>query len=289
MDAQEPIRLRTNEKKSLKNSVTFRILIITVLALLLLIPSMMVQSLISERQSTSEETTNEVSSKWSYAQTVTGPVLNVPYQVWEKTSEKEGHYEKHTAHFLPENLKTSCELVPELRHRGIFDVVVYTAKIRFSGEFRAPDLSEWTSTPENISWDKVSLDLALSDLRGIENQAFIKFGNDSLYFEPGLNNTDFSEAGVSTKLVAQGAASLNRSFECELTLKGSNNIGFTPLGKLSSVEVSSTWPSPSFNGSFLPDSSVITDKGFVANWQVLHLNRNFPQQWTDGTNKVCAL
>lgn len=31
--------------------------------------------------------------------------------------------------------------------------------------------------------------------------------------------------------------------------------------------------------AFLPDSRNVTDKGFTANWNVLHLNRNYPQVW----------
>ena len=36
---------------------------------------------------------------------------------------------------------------------------------------------------------------------------------------------------------------------------------------------------PSFNGSFLPVKRNIDEKGFSADWEVTHLNRNFPQNW----------
>jgi inner membrane protein len=44
------------------------------------------------------------------------------------------------------------------------------------------------------------------------------------------------------------------------------------------VSLQSTWDSPSFEGSFLPDKREINAKGFTAHWKVLQLNRNYPQQ-----------
>jgi len=44
------------------------------------------------------------------------------------------------------------------------------------------------------------------------------------------------------------------------------------------AKMTSNWPSPSFDGSFLPESSTITKHGFSANWKVSHLNRNFGQR-----------
>lgn len=41
------------------------------------------------------------------------------------------------------------------------------------------------------------------------------------------------------------------------------------------------WNSPGFNGMFLPAERDISETGFTASWQVLELNRNFPQQWQD--------
>ena len=43
--------------------------------------------------------------------------------------------------------------------------------------------------------------------------------------------------------------------------------------------MSSKWDAPSFNGAFLPDDRTIDSTGFTANWEVLHLNRPFPQQF----------
>ena len=62
-------------------SKTIKIVIIGALILLLMIPMFMIENLISERGRTQEEAINEVSEKWSLAQTVTGPYLNIQYPV----------------------------------------------------------------------------------------------------------------------------------------------------------------------------------------------------------------
>lgn len=55
---------------------------------------------------------------------------------------------------------------------------------------------------------------------------------------------------------------------------------FLPLGKTTDVNIQSQWATPSFDGAYLPDSRNISEKGFEAHWNILHLNRNYPQIWT---------
>jgi inner membrane protein len=54
------------------------------------------------------------------------------------------------------------------------------------------------------------------------------------------------------------------------------------------VRITSSWPSPSFNGAFLPATREVTKDGFSANWKILHLNRNYPQFWENARYKVEA-
>ena len=60
-------------------SKTIKVIIIGGLIILLMIPMFMIEDLISERGRTQEEAINEVSEKWSLAQTITGPYLNIQY------------------------------------------------------------------------------------------------------------------------------------------------------------------------------------------------------------------
>jgi inner membrane protein len=46
------------------------------------------------------------------------------------------------------------------------------------------------------------------------------------------------------------------------------------------------WPNPSFDGVFLPTKRDITESGFKAQWNILHYNRPFSQQWIEGDENV---
>jgi len=72
-------------------------------------------------------------------------------------------------------------------------------------------------------------------------------------------------------------------FRIRLNLKGSQGIYFSPVAGNNKVKMSSSWPSPKFEGQFLPDTSTISDKGFEASWTILDINRQITQQWTDVT------
>ena len=63
----------------------------------------------------------------------------------------------------------------------------------------------------------------------------------------------------------------------KIKLKGSQSISFTPLGKVTKVNLKGNWNSPSFDGNYLPEKREITGKDFSAQWKVLNLNRNYSQ------------
>src|SRR4051812_26673537 len=77
-------------------AIGIKAILITILVMLLLIPAAMIMGLISEREHRQNEATEEVSSKWGGMQTITGPVIVIPYVV------KPG--ETAVAMFLPDKL-----------------------------------------------------------------------------------------------------------------------------------------------------------------------------------------
>ena len=72
-------------------------------------------------------------------------------------------------------------------------------------------------------------------------------------------------------------------FHIDLALQGSGSLFFTPVGKITEVNLRSAWGDPSFTGAFLPDQKNISPAGFDAQWKVLNLNRNYPQAWAGDT------
>ncbi len=267
------------------NSITFKAVSIGFLILLLLIPVSMVQDLIRERRYASESVEEEVSSKWGHQQTFTGPILKVPYTyTTQRPVGNKGNTEivevDDYAYFLPEELGISTVMAPEILHRSIYDVVVYQAKMVVRGHFSQPDFSQLNIQPVSVDWDNACLYIGISDMRGVRNKVVVNWNNTLLDAVPGIERSPVLESGVTVKTPLKSAATAAKyTFNCELLLNGSKSLAFTPLGKSTKVETSSTWATPGFDGAFLPDNRNISAEGFAADWSVFNYNRNYPQAW----------
>jgi len=270
---------------SLKNSVGLRLAIIGFLSLVLLIPAALIQGLISEREQRRDNAVFEVSDKWGERQIIAGPILTVPYKNLIKDEKGNLLSVIAYAHFLPENLTINAELFPELRYRGIYEVVLYNAKLQIRGDFLPPNFNQHSIAPENILWKDAFLALGLSDLKGIRDVVKVKWNDEELTANAGVDSKEVLEIGISVKPKVTTAAE-SFAFAIDLDLNGSGEIGFAPVGKETTVKVASQWGNPSFAGEFLPIQRQVQSGQFSAEWKVLHLNRNYPQQWLGSQHKI---
>lgn len=277
-----------------KQSVMIRLITMGIIILLLLIPVSMVENLISERQSRQEEATAEVSAKWGEEQTLTGMVLTVPYKTYARVTEGDNNAAAkwvesiEYAHFLPEALHIEGEITPEIRYRGIYEVIVYNSRMKISGSFLNPNMEEWKMDTGTIMWDDAFLSLGLTDLRSIQENISVDWNGKSCLFNPGVASHDVIESGISTRIPVVHADTGNTRypFSLSLNVNGSSGLHFVPLGKVTTVSLTSPWKTPSFSGAFLPDTRDITANGFSAHWEVLHLNRSYPQQFRGAVEGV---
>ena len=269
----------------LKESVTVKLLFIATLILVLLIPSSLVNNLIDERASRQDEMMRDVSDKWSGSQVIKGPVLIIPYaqQVKETgASNKENTREPiGNLYVLPDNLHIKAGLSTQIRHRGIFDVAVYTSLINVSGNFSKADLSSLSLTPDQLLLNKARIIFSISDLKGLKNNPVIKTNNQTLAAAPVFDNASIFGGGLQVTVDISNTKDGNVPFEYALDLKGSQGLSFVHLGKTTDVEASGSWSSPSFDGRYLPDARTVNKSGFKASWRMLYYNRPFPQQWLD--------
>lgn len=273
--------METKSIQQFMNSYSVKMIIVSGLAILLLIPSFLIQDVIRERIALSEKVKNELYAQWGRKQVVAGPVLNVPFVIQEKSETSQGLVErKGIAHFLPETLKTDASVAPEKRKRGIYEVVVYEGNLKLKGSFIQPDVSQLDIPNAQFNWDAAYFTMGISDMRGIKNLPELVVNGQKCRVDPGVADTDLFQSGITVKA---NSIDLKQSmnFEIELVLNGSEDLSVEALGKTSEVSMKSDWAQPSFSGVFLPANRNVTAKGFTANWQVTHLNRNFPQQWVD--------
>jgi len=272
--------------ESVKNSIISRVFLIGFLILLMLIPFAMVLSLINERESRRNVVVEEINSSWALGQTVTGPVLKIPYRVYIQTAhivdgkkERTIRAEIRTASFLPDLLTVTGEIHPEIRYRGMYTSIVYTADLDIRGDFVYPDFSQWKIPQDEIIWDDARLSFGLTDMRGINKSIEIRWNDTALIPKPGTGNEDVLPRGISANVVVDTLKKQKNRFAMKLNLRGSKSIDFIPLGRRTDVHLQAKWSSPSFRGAFLPKSREIDEKNFSAHWEVFEYNREFPQQW----------
>lgn len=269
---------------SLKNNTLFKVGVIFVLVLVLLIPAAMISNVVREREQTQEQAIQEVSSKMGQAQTITGPYLVIPYSRFVKeTSNREGTSRiveiTEFIHLMPQALRIDGQLLPEKLNRGIYEIVVYDAKLKVNGHFDAFNFSSLDIKGGKIHYDRAALVVGLNDLRGIEKQIELQWDDSVRLFNPGVVNQDLIVSGIHVPLILHPNDSSKHAFAFEIDLRGSQQLYFTPVGKITDVHLSSAWTNPKFNGLFLPDQRNVDASGFKAHWNILHLNRNFPQVW----------
>lgn len=276
---------------NLKSNIYFKIGTIVFIILLLLIPTSMIKGLINEREMTQSLAISEVSSKWGEQQTISGPFISIPYyryvkQFTDKDTIGKTVQIKDYIHFLPSQLNISGNINPEKRQRGIYEIVVYNSKLNISGTFDELDVAAFDIPTNSILFDKAEFVIGINDLRGIEQQVSLKWNQDQIPFNSGVSSNHIVNSGIHASLNMKPNDSASYQFNLSIDLKGSQLLYFTPVGKVTDVHLTSAWDNPSFNGAFLPDSREVTADGFTANWNVLHLNRNYPQAWLGSTHLI---
>lgn len=254
------------------------------LIIIMLIPTALMMTLVHEREERQRDVVSEISQKWAVAQYIYGPILYVPYyeDSYNKTTKETKRVKKY-CYLLPETLDINSKVIPEVRHRSIYDVTVYSSEISMSGKFNTSTLRKMNIAEEDIIYNEAKLLMSLNDNRGLHEEIKLLWNKDNKVMEA---NTDV-ETGVD---MLGTTVSINKDtvipFTVSMGLNGTDGISFIPVGKSTKVHLTSSWKDPSFSGNYLPNTSTVNDSGFIADWKVSHVSRSYPQfgnklDWAD--------
>jgi len=268
-----------------RRSPLIRLFTVGFLALLLQVPVILIAMLVSERRERRTEAVKEVSSKWGGTQALTGPVLVVPYRRRITEAPASGGPEMTRistgeAVFLPERLELQGKMTPEIRRRGIFSIPVYTLALEARGRFAPPDWSVVGIDPADAEWKDAYLAMSVADTRAIQRLTDLQWGEARSGFLPSAGRFHDGVPGVHAAVPTAPAAN-GTSFAFSAVLNGTQGVYFTPFGKQTEVHLESSWPSPSFQGNWIPARRTVNQHGFVAEWSIPDLGRDFPQAWPD--------
>ena len=264
-----------------QTSINIRLIILAGMVIAFLIPLQMITSLIEERSLSRDTASEEMSEKWGKNQSITGPILQIPYNVripnpLAKNSKEKWDYVTDYAYFLPDELDYSAELTTELRKRSIYETPLYLAKIKANGKFSAISSEEFPSDTTYIYYEDAKVIFNISDVKGLGGEIKFVWNGKKKNLLPGTkSNVFFSGLHAPIHLNSDDYA-----FQIDFDLKGSENLNFAPIGKVTKTNISADWKDPSFSGNILPKDRSITEQGFTAIWETNYFGRNYPQSFT---------
>ncbi|MEM6884663.1 MAG: cell envelope integrity protein CreD [Verrucomicrobiota bacterium] len=280
----------------MKEKATFiiKIAVVSMVALVLLIPLAMIENLVDERAKYRLQAMRSVSISWSDSQTLIGPILVVPYtktlsvQEWNEKKRIETTKTVTQQHYLylpPESLSVSSDIITEQRYKGIYTFPVYRTDTRLSGSFKIQGLMALFEQ-NNIQFrQNPYLVMGISDPGGIRSDPSLKWNARTVHFESGCPS-NVMQSGIHAELPKFTAYEEGRNirFELDLKLQGMGNFQVAPIGRSITVDYQSNWPHPSFIGPYPTARSQIDEKGFKSVWEISHFATNLGE--TFNTNKA---
>lgn len=257
----------------IKNSNTFRILFISFLILLLLIPMGMVESLIHERGHLYRQASSEITTSWGGEQLLIGPVLTLPF-VRTFTSNKGWTANQRNKHLQPNNMNINADIATEIRYRGIYKVPVYTATLEISGDFTLIEPKYIKRKNSHVQLNEGIINIPIQGSRSIKKPIKFYWDNEEINLTPAsveeheytpTFDTIIFDGKIPERLLKLGE---DHSFRYHVTLAGSELFAFLSSAKHTNISINSNWASPSFYGSHLPRKHKINNKGFNATWEI---------------------
>jgi inner membrane protein len=279
-----------------KTSITARMAMMGLLILLLMIPLTLIQKLIKEREFRQQDVVEEINDKWGNSILIYGPILKVPYKTYEETvkydAETQNTFKEQRtimkyAYFFPKTLKIDTNAKTSAKKRNNFESAVFIADIAASGSFEIPDFSTKSIADEDIVWEKATLLIKTTNLKGLKSEVVLNLNGNAYGFETNYNiknsyKNSLDELESSFLALADVPKTSKSTFDFNFQYNGSESIQFIPIGKVTEVKMTSDWKDPSHVGNFLPQDDGETETksdGFEANWRLLNTNRSFSQQF----------
>lgn len=261
-------------------ALLMRVLGMGLLVILLQIPILNIDGLISERRSTRDNAVAEVTQKWGEKQILKGPQIIVPYLINVKRPQGTAWIiepEERYAVFLPERLDADIKIQSEIRYRSIYGIPLYRAWIELDGEFDREKM-ETAAGNLGLQWDQAQFVIAISDPKSVKGDTSLQFNAREITLEPGTGAGLTGQNGFHAPLNLTTGNGKSK-FKIAIEMGGSDGFYVAPVGRHSSIRIASNWADPSFQGNWLPSQRTITNQGFNALWEIPYLGRNYPQSW----------
>ncbi|HEV2465296.1 MAG TPA: cell envelope integrity protein CreD [Acidobacteriaceae bacterium] len=261
-------------------SMGVKLIVVCFLALLMMIPAFLVESLIQDRKIREADVVKQISQYVGGEQTFLGPILAVPYSSPADLPTKPA--KRGVYLIFPTQASATVKTTTEERRRSLFKVPVFHADLKLDSTFDLSGVPDAFSGAD-LDWSRAEILVGVSDARGALTDATLTEGDKTFALTPAESAPNLLFANnqhSQLRLTLFGAhvadlAAPNAQFSVSsmLHFSGAQRIAVLAWGKTTHVTAQGDWPSPGFDGGFLPVSRTVTQSGFTADWTVPFIAR----------------
>jgi inner membrane protein len=269
-----PFRIRSR-------SIGLKLIVVCGLALVMLIPSFLVENLIEDRSSRASDVIKDISSHVGGQQTFLGPTLAIPYTIPPQFKGDSTRYGMYLV--FPATASATVKTATQERHRLLFKVPVFQADLKMDASFDLTGVPSAAPAGAELDWSHAEFVVGVSDARGALADASLAADGKTLTLAPariaqsvrigGNANSPVSLTLLGVKV--EGLAQSNKQFDVSsrLLFSGAQRIAVLANGKTTHMTAQGDWPSPGFDGGFLPATRTVSARGYTAEWSLPFIAR----------------
>jgi len=261
-------------------SMGLKLLLVSGLALVMMIPSFFVDSIVEERTKRAGDVMQEISGRAGGQQTFLGPTLSIPYSMpplYKGVSPRLGLYL-----VCPTKGDAFVKVRTQERHRSLFKVPVYQAELKFDATFDLTGVPSALPAGAELDWTRAGIVVGASDARGALADGTLTANGKTLTLVPAENIGDpnphlpLAYFGVRVSELVQPNATFNVT--ADLHFSGAQRLAILAYAKSTHLTVEGDWPSPGFDGAFLPVKRTLSAQGFSGEWSIPFIARGIPAE-----------
>lgn len=259
-------------------SMGVKLIFVCFLALLMIIPALLVEWLVTDRQNRQADVVKEISQYVGGQQTFLGPIVAIP---WEIPAASPSERDRHGVHLIfPAQASASVRTTTEERRRSLFRVPVFRAELQMDSSFDLTGVPTGSPSRATLDWSRAEVLVGVTDPRGALADATLTAGGKTVTLAPAEISQNMSFGNQPLQLTMFGArlpdlVQPNGHFTVSAALhfSGAQRLAVLAWGKTTRLSEQGDWPNPSFDGGFLPASRSISPTGFKAEWSVPFIAR----------------
>jgi inner membrane protein len=264
-----------------------KLLLVSGLAFLTTIPSLFVNSLVEERTERARDVMQEISGRAGGQEAFLGPSLSIPFSIpppYKGASSTPGVYA-----VFPTKGEASVRVHTQERHRSLFKVPVYEAELKFDATFDLTGVPSAAPAGAELDWRRAGIVIGVSDARGALADGTLTANGKTITFVPAENlgepnpRLPLAYFGARVSELIQPNSAFNVT--ANLRFSGAQRLTVLAYGKSTHLTAEGDWPSPGFDGGFLPVKRTISAQGFTGEWSVPFIARGVP---AEGTNTAVS-